>query len=206
MIREGLAWALTFALLGLIFLRLALLRSAGYYIPLAFFLLLAVFTLYFFRNPRIDVSYRDRTVYSPADGRIFEIEEKEGRKVVKIFMNVFNNHVQRAPLAGEITEISYRKGKFLPADSREAELLNENNTVTIRNIDLGEVQVRQIAGILARRIACWVKKGDQLKPGEIFGMIKLGSQVDLFLPEKAELRVKEGDRVNTGQTVIAVWE
>ena len=206
MIREGGFWAVTFLLLGLIFLRFALIRSALYFIPLAFFILFAFFTLYFYRNPEIDMVYKDRTVYSPADGKIFDIEEKDGRKIVKIFMNVFNNHVQRAPVSGEVTEVLYSKGKFLPADRKEAELLNENNTIAIRNMDLGEVQVRQIAGILARRIACWVKKGDHLKPGQVFGMIKLGSQVDLFLPGKVELKVKEGERVCTGRTVIAVWE
>jgi phosphatidylserine decarboxylase len=162
----------------------------------------------FFRDPERRVPVDKRLVLSPADGRVVQVLDAPagsppGTKIrqVSIFLSVFDVHVNRAPIAGTIVDVSYNKGQFLPAFDEKASLKNEQNRVTIED---GGVRVAftQIAGLLARRIVFWKKVGDRVEIGERVGMIKFGSRVDIFLPADITLDVKVGDWVKGGLTVI----
>ncbi|MEE8260020.1 MAG: phosphatidylserine decarboxylase, partial [Nitrospinaceae bacterium] len=134
------------------------------------------------------------------------VEEKdalldEPYRRVSIFLNVFNVHVQRTPVAGRIEQIKYNKGKFLNAASHKASLDNEQNSMIIHT-GQEKVLVKQIAGLIARRIVCWAKEGDNCNLGQRFGLIRFGSRVDLFLPLNAEIKVSLGDHVAGGSSII----
>ncbi|OVE78036.1 hypothetical protein BVX98_01490 [bacterium F11] len=149
-------------------------------------------------------------IYSPGDGRILEVcsissDEFPERRLVRIFLSVLNGHVQRAPISGKIEKVIYQKGTFLDARHPQAHLENERNTVTMSS-GKGTVIMTQIAGLIARRIVCWIREGDFLKQGERYGLIRFGSQVDVLLPNDVHLLVKEGDKVVGGKTVIAKWQ
>jgi phosphatidylserine decarboxylase len=186
---------------------LALIAAAVGYWPVSIpFLLLAAFMAYFFRDPRRNAPTDSSLIVSPADGRVTRIEtispETESTlTVVSIFLSPFDVHINRAPLAGTITDVSYTRGKFLMATKEEASLVNEQNALTIRG-ERVTVVCKQIAGILARRIVCWKRAGDQLALGERFGLIKFSSRTDLILPPEVEITVREGMRVRGGVTVI----
>jgi phosphatidylserine decarboxylase len=119
-------------------------------------------------------------------------------------MSVFNCHVNRAPADGRITEISYRPGKFMPASKGEASLQNEQNALKLQGAKGLTMRFVQVAGILARRIVCYVRRGDQVQQGEIFGTILFGSRVDVYLPRRVAVRVKVGERVKGGRNVLGV--
>jgi phosphatidylserine decarboxylase len=162
----------------------------------------ALFCVYFFRDPERVVPQGPVAV-SPADGKVVHIRSLEGgRQRVSIFLNIFNVHVNRVPVAGRITDIAYQPGRFVMAHREEASEDNEQNTVTI---DAGGTAVvtRQIAGLVARRIVCRKKPGDEVEKGERFGLIKFGSRVDVFLGPEWELAVKPGDKVRGGSSVLA---
>lgn len=164
-----------------------------------FFLILTLFFLYFFRDPeRVSP---EEGLLSPADGKIIEIIDGEEKKV-SIFMSPFNVHVNRAPVSGRITKIEYRKGKKYPADSKNASELNESNTFYIEN-EKYNIKVKQIAGILARRIVPFKKEGDLVQRGEKIGLIKFGSRVEVFLPNTLNLNVKKGEKVYAGFSILA---
>jgi phosphatidylserine decarboxylase len=168
--------------------------------------LLAAFFLWFFRDPERSIPTDPDAVVSPADGKVthvepITIEGKAGQRI-SIFLNVFDVHVNRSPVAGMVRGVDYRPGKFLNAmDPRSAEA-NEQNTATIE-ADGRTVVMRQIAGILARRIVFTKKIGDRVERGERVGLIKFGSRTDVFLDSSAEIRVKPGDRVQGGSTILA---
>jgi len=169
--------------------------------------LLLLFVLNFFRDPDRDIPNEEGVIVSPGDGKIVEIiEEKdpmldEPYRRVSIFLNVFNVHVQRVPVGGRIEQIKYNEGKFLNAASHKASLKNEQNAMII---DTGKqkVLVKQIAGLIARRIVCWAKEGDNYSLGQRYGLIRFGSRVDLFLPLSAEVKVSLGDHVSGGTSII----
>ena len=169
--------------------------------------LLLLFVLNFFRDPDRDIPNEEGVVVSPGDGKIVEIiEEKdpmldEPYRRVSIFLNVFNVHVQRIPVGGQIGQVKYNKGKFLNAASHKASLENEQSAMII---DTGKqkVLVKQIAGLIARRIVCWAKEGDNYSLGQRYGLIRFGSRVDLFLPLSAEVKVSLGDHVSGGSSII----
>jgi phosphatidylserine decarboxylase len=172
-------------------------------------LLLTLFVIWFFRNPERRISDNPHQLISPADGKVIGIEEvasddHSGRSLLKIsiFMNVFNVHVNRIPISGDILSIRYKPGKFLSADLDKASALNERNTVLIRTDGGREIVVVQIAGLIARRIVCWLKEGMKVKKGERFGLIRFGSRVELFLPLGSIPLVKKGDKVRAGETPI----
>jgi phosphatidylserine decarboxylase len=177
----------------------------GYW-PISLVLLLgAGFMAFFFRDPRRAVPQEPGVIVSPADGRVTLVqranEQTDSESLVSIFLSPFDVHVNRAPIAGEITEVSYKAGKFLMATNPKARLLNEQNTLTIRGDKL-TVRCTQIAGVLARRIVCWKHAGENVKCGERFGMIKFGSRTDLVLPSSVEILVQEGTHVRGGVTII----
>jgi len=161
-------------------------------------LIIVLFLFYFFRDPERKIEIDENKILSPADGKVIEISEKEGTKIIKIFMSPFNVHIQRSPITGKVKSIEYKPGKFLRAYVKESSEVNEQNIIEIEDI-----QIKQIAGIIARRIVCWVQEGANIQQGQRIGMIKLGSQVDISLPILYNLKIKEGDKVKAGISVVA---
>jgi len=173
------------------------------------FLAAALFVLWFFRNPERVPPEDEKAVLSPADGKVIKIEEVEEEEMfggraqkVSIFMNILNVHVNRAPCTGTVREIAYRKGKFFPANLDKASALNERNSVLIEMADGNRILTIQIAGIIARRIVCWVREGVNVAKGERFGLIKFGSRLEVFMPLGVTVSVKVGDKVRAGETRI----
>jgi phosphatidylserine decarboxylase len=169
---------------------------------------LGLFTAFFFRDPERAIAQDPRLVVSPADGKVVKLAttpagdaQGEGVEQVSIFLSVFDVHVNRAPIGGRIARVDYHRGEFLPAFDDKASLRNEQNTVTIEQAET-RVVFKQIAGLIARRIVFWKRQGDAVDRGERVGMIKFGSRVDVFLPRGSRLRVKLGDRVKGGVSVL----
>jgi phosphatidylserine decarboxylase len=185
-----------------------ILAMAGWWawaIPLA---VVALAFLGFFRDPERAAPEVPGAVLAPADGRVMAIAPVEDRWVgpavrVSIFLSPLDVHVNRAPVAGIVRDVEYVRGRFLAAYRPEASERNERCTVALE-ADTSRVGVRQIAGVLARRIVCRVRPGDKLQAGERFGLIRFGSRTDLLVARGTELRVKEGDRVRGGETVMGV--
>lgn len=164
--------------------------------------LLALYCLYFFRDP-------DRTapaanvIVAPADGKVVAVRElPSGETRVSIFLNIFNVHVNRTPLAGKITDVVYQKGKFLVASHEAASAENEQNTLVVEGQGT-RVVCRQIAGLIARRIVCYKHAGDVLAPGERIGYIKFGSRVDVIFGPEWNTSIKVGDKVSAGVSILA---
>ena len=178
-----------------------------FFLAAAFFFILALFVLNFFRDPERSIPPGAGVLVSPADGRVVEIraEEDSGRSLqrISIFMSPFNVHVNRSPVAGTIQSVVYRKGSFRMASEPLASVENECNTFTVGG-ENGEVIVRQIAGVLARRIVFWKNVGDHVERGERVGMIKFGSRVDIRVPTAVTISVKVGDHVKAGSTIIGI--
>jgi phosphatidylserine decarboxylase len=168
------------------------------------FLALTVFMCSFFRNPRRRIPDGEGLILSPADGRIVAVNKEARGNKVSIFMSVFNCHVNRAPAAGRIMAISYQPGKFLPASKGEASHQNERNTIRLQGAKGLSMRFVQVAGILARRIVCYVRTGDAVRRGEIFGTILFGSRVDVYLPRHVAVKVRKGERVKGGKSVLGV--
>jgi len=170
---------------------------------------LAGFFAYFFRDPERQVPAGADLVVSPADGRVMVAGPAEPEAAppgdwaqVTIFLSPLDVHINRTPLAGRVTRVEYRPGRFLPAYRPEARE-NERNELWL-DCDGQTVVVRQVVGVLARRIVCRVAEGDDLATGDRIGLMKFGSRMDVFLPPSADLRVRVGDRVRGGETVLAV--
>jgi len=178
--------------------------ALGSWLPAMILLAVAAFMIYFFRDPERTPPLEPGIIVAPADGRITLIKSGENNRdlLVSIFLSPLDVHVNRSPVSGRITRISYSRGKFLNAMSDQARLQNEHNALVIEG-DGFTVGCTQIAGVLARRIVCWKNKGDSIRIGERFGMIKFGSRTDLTINARAELLVKEGTRVRGGVTPIA---
>ncbi len=165
-----------------------------------FFFLLFLFVLFFFRDPdRLVPDAGKGEILSPADGTVIKVD----CTTLSIFMSLFDVHVNRSPVGGEVQKICYQKGMFRAAFLDEAQVKNERNTVIVQN-DRGEVAFTQIAGIVARRIVCFVSEGDNVKAGERIGMIRFGSRVDLEVPGGATIIIKRGDHVKSGESIIGV--
>ena len=165
-------------------------------------LVLAVFCAFFFRDPERRPEGGADAVLSPADGRVTDADDSDGRPRVSIFLSLFDVHVNRAPMAGVVEAVRYRPGAFLAAYREDAAERNEQNEVRLRT-GHGAVVVRQIAGVVARRIVCRARPGDRLARAERFGLIRFGSRTDVVLPEGFTVTVRPGDRVRGGATVIA---
>lgn len=202
MVRDGYFYAL-----GLLLVAVVLWKVAGSAALAALPVVLAIFFLWFFRDPPRSVPSSPGTLVSPADGKVTEaewIETPSGSRLrLSIFLNVFDVHVNRSPVEGTVTQVSYKKGLFLNAMRADSNVLNENNVVVIEGEGFS-IQVKQVAGLLARRIVCWVKPGDTIGRGQRFGLIKFGSRVDVLMPADAVLRVRVGDRVKGGSSVLAI--
>lgn len=196
MVIDGIYYALGLAAGGAI---VSYLAKPIYGIPL---FLLAAFCLYFFRDPDREIPSGNVAV-SPADGKVVVVRQEGPKQMrISIFLNIFDVHVNRSPIAGKVVDVQYHRGKFLVASKAEASTENEMNTVTVEG-DGSRVVFKQIAGLIARRIVCWKKVGDTIATGERFGLIKFGSRMDIILGPEWEIQVREGQRVSAGSTVLA---
>ena len=203
MVKEGFPFVFGCLLIAAVFAFLYFWTGVIFFAPaILLFVLLAVFMWYFFRDPPRTIPNETDTIISAADGRVTRIDETENGKVVSVFLSPLDVHINRAPIAGKITQVDYIRGKKNPATSDRASLVNERNSITIEGEKM-TVVCTQIAGIVARRIVCWSKTGDNLALGEKFGLIKFSSRTDLLMPNHVEIKVKIGDRVIGGETIIA---
>ena len=204
MAREGYPFILFSAFLTLVF---ALLQ-----IPAAALggLALTTFVCWFFRDPERTPPDGNDAIVSPADGKIIIAREIDDDRFfharvykVSIFMNVFNVHVNRFPLSGTVQRIKHRPGRFYAADSTRGALQNEYCALTVQARQGFTYGVVQVAGLIARRIICWAEKNDEVQTGHRYGLIRFGSRVDLYLPLEVALKVKVGDKVKAGETILA---
>ncbi len=176
--------------------------SPLYSIP---FFVLAAFVTYFFRDPERVPPPDEKLLVSPGDGKVVYVGEGERdpeRQQISVFLSIFDVHINRSPLRAVVRRIRYSKGKFLAAYNSEAGISNEQNELELVDGDF-TIIVRQIAGVVARRIVCAKKENDELERGERFGLIQFGSRMEIILPKEIKLRVKVGDRVKGGETVVA---
>jgi phosphatidylserine decarboxylase len=166
-------------------------------------LLLAAFVAFFFRNPRREIPSDPRVIVSPADGRVVKVERVGNVTRLSIFLSIFNVHVNRSPIAGRIEAIDYRRGKFKAAFNHSASVENERNVIMVAQGNI-KLVFTQIAGLIARRIVCWKKVGDMVGKGELIGLIRFGSRVDVLFPAGTDVTVEKGDRVRGGSTPIGI--
>lgn len=198
MVRDGIPYVLVPMLLALVPVVL------GYWIVAIPLVLVAAFMAYFFRDPQRSVPAEAGIIVAPADGLVTIVrlaDAANSESLISIFLSPLDVHINRSPIGGVITDIAYKKGKYLMATKAESRVLNEQNTLTIQGDGL-TVKCTQIAGILARRIVCWKRAGDRVKCGERFGMIKFSSRTDVLLPPNVKVLVSEGMRVRGGVTVV----
>lgn len=182
----------------------------GHPIVALVFLAIALFLLSFFRDPERVPEGGEDTILSPADGTVLSVgpapEAPPGAsRRLSIFMSVFNCHVNRSPVSGEVADYAYVPGRLRAAFAEKASTENEQNRITVAS-DRGGLTFKQIAGALARRIVFYPRVGERLSRGQRIGMIRLGSRVDLFLPDDAEVLIARGDKVRAGRTGIARWK
>ncbi len=210
-VKEGWPFILgSFVACDLFLLGGIILKSTLFVILAIVFLLATAFCAYFFRDPARVSPQDDKLILSPADGKVMEIVEGKDAIftdpvwIMRIFLSVFEPHLQRSPVKGQVKVITYKKGKFLDARNPMAPFQNEQNRIEIIP-DSGNYRlvVTQVAGLIARRIVCWVKEGQKVQAGERIGLIRFGSQVDVVMPKSSKLRVKAGDFVTAGDTVLA---
>ena len=200
MAREGIPFIILFLVPGLVF------AALGWLIAAALCLILAAFMAFFFRDPERQCPVDDRLVVSPADGRVVAttpLDQRSDKSAtqISIFLSPLDVHINRSPIAGEIVDVAYKPGAFHIASRDIASVENEQNVVTIRG-EKFTVVVRQIAGVIARRIVLWKKRGDRVALGERIGLMKFSSRMDVILPAEVEVLVSKGDRVIGGVTVL----
>lgn len=197
MVRDGIYYALGFTAAGAVVAWLA-----GPWVALPLFIL-GAFCAWFFRDPERLIPAGPVAV-SPADGRVVAVVAEPGNRArISIFLNIFDVHVNRSPISGVVTDVTYRTGKFLVASVEAASLENEMNVITVQSRDGVKVVFSQIAGLIARRIICTAKVGDIVEAGERVGLIKFGSRCDVILGPEWRVDVKPGDRVSAGTSVLA---
>jgi phosphatidylserine decarboxylase len=203
MVKEGYTFGIPPLFLGLI---LFVFRTPVAYAAGIVLVCLGLFVFSFFRNPDRVIPADPGLVVSPADGRVVVVKDEANRgrpgKRISIFLAVWNVHVNRAPAAGVIQQLDYQPGKFMAAWAERASLENEQNIFRMQS-EVGELEFKQIAGYIARRVVSWKKAGDTVARGERVGLVRFGSRVDIWLPENAELLVKIGETVHGGSSVLA---
>ena len=201
--KEGLPFLIPSVLLTIFF------EGMGWKVLTVLGVLFTLFIVFFFRNPKRKIPPLQNIILSPADGKIIHVGECEEDRFLKvktlkvsIFMSLFDVHINRAPTSGKVLERSYHPGQFLLANAEKSSLFNEQNAFILETEDRLKILLIQIAGFLARRIVCYAKAGDTLRMGEIFGMIRFGSRIDLYLPPEVKPIVKVGQHVKGGESII----
>ena len=199
-VREGIPYILVPGTLMIVLLLLGLWPVA------LLFGTVAAFMAFFFRDPKREPPKDPNLVVAPADGRVTRVRQVEegvdrSATLVSIFLSPLDVHINRAPIAGEITDVTYTRGRFLMATDENASLVNEQNALTIKGEKI-TVVCKQVAGILARRIICWKTAGERVALGERFGLIKFSSRTDIILPQSVEVLITEGARVRGGTSII----
>jgi len=202
-VKEGLTFVYVTGLVGIMS------GLMGFYVFAVLCLLGSLFCAFFFRNPERTPPEDERIFVSPADGKVLRIDDVEmtdpiegSYKKISVFMNVFNVHVNRIPYPGRVERVIYRAGKFLSANLDKASEDNEKNAVIVETKDGRKFMTVQIAGLIARRIICWISEGMSVSRGERFGLICFGSRVEVFLPPGASVLVKAGQKVRAGETPL----
>lgn len=202
MVRDGYLYALPLIAVGLL---IAWMGNVALALPAY---LLAVFFLWFFRDPERTISSDPSAIVSPADGKVTDISlhmiDGTARMRISIFLNVFNVHVNRSPISGVIRDVAYKKGQYLNAMNPASAEMNEQNSVTVEG-EGQRVEFKQIAGLLARRIVFNKKIGDRVARGERVGLIKFGSRVDILVDPSTKLQIQVGDHVKGGSTVLGYF-
>jgi phosphatidylserine decarboxylase len=200
---EGLPFLIPMVLLTV------MLGILGWKVWMSLGILLSLFIAYFFRNPKREIPNLQNIILSPADGKVIHVGEceedrflKEKALKVSIFMSLFDVHLNRAPVSGKVLEKKYLPGQFLVASVEKSSLLNEQNAMILETEDRIKILLIQIAGLVARRIVCYAKAGDLLRNGEIYGLIRFGSRVDLYLPPEVKPIVRVGQHVKGGESII----
>ena len=207
---------------GLIFIWLGLFVTAGFLFTAVkydnkllfsisvLFCVLTLFTTFFFRDPSREIVYNENLILSPADGKVINIERIENSEFIggsatkiSIFLSVFDVHINRIPASGKIEYIKYNPGEFHIAYTDKASELNEQTEIGMTTENGNKIIFKQIAGIIARRIVYYIDKGDVVDAGARFGMIRFGSRVEIYLPDVYQLRIKQGDKVSGGSSIIA---
>jgi len=172
--------------------------------------LLSIFTIYFFRDPERENDVPENIVLTPADGKILDIRYLNNSKnplgepatKVSVFMSIFNVHVNRIPVNGTISKITYHPGNFFSANREKASEQNENNRITLQADNGYKIVFIQIAGLIARRISCWIKEGDRVKAGQRFGLIRFGSRLDIYLPYDSRIIAQPHHKVKAGISIL----
>ena len=195
MVKEGIPFVLVPVIIAAIFAFFQFWIFAGVFIAVALFM------AFFFRDPKRTIPTEANIIVSAADGKVTRVEDRENGKFVSVFLSPTDVHINRAPIAGRVVKVELFQGRKAPATSNTASETNERNAMTIEGEKM-TVVCTQIVGILARRIVCWRKAGDNLELGEKYGLIKFGSRTDLLMPPKTEILVKVGDRVVGGETIV----
>lgn len=183
----------------------------GWWLAVLFFLVLSLAFLFFFRDPKRLPPQDERLILSPADGKVIKIEDYDYHpdlatpgKVISIFLSLLDVHFTRSPLAAEVIRVEYQPGKFFPAYRQEASQQNESSSLLLRAKN-GQIFLKQIVGIAARRIKCYVKPGDKVIAGQKIGLMYFGSRVDLYLSDRVEIKVQLNQKVKGGLTIIGEW-
>jgi phosphatidylserine decarboxylase len=195
MVKDGIPFVVVPLIIAVLFVVFQL------WIGVVIFALLAAFMAFFFRHPHRNIPTETDIIVSAADGKVTRVEDREEGKFVSVFLSPLDVHVNRSPIAGKVTEVRLFKGKKAPATSNAASQTNERNALTIEGEKM-TVVCTQIVGILARRIVCWSRVGDELEIGQTYGLIKFGSRTDLLMPKNVKIYVEVGDRVRGGETII----
>jgi phosphatidylserine decarboxylase len=200
MAKEGIPFILFFLAPAIVF------ALFGWWLAAALFLLLAAFMAFFFRDPKRQSPNDDTLVLSPADGRVVMLTPVDATQPhtpvqVSIFLSPLDVHINRSPIAGVIADVVYKRGAFHVASKDIASVENEQNVITLKGRNF-TIVTRQIAGVLARRVVFWKKKGDYVTMGEPFGLMKFSSRMDVLLPPEVEVLVKKGERVIGGVSII----
>ena len=205
MVRDGIPYVVLPGLIALASIIAALIWAPILWVAAVVFLTLAGFMAFFFRDPERSIPLEPGVIVAPADGKVTIVRPANGQtseSLVSIFLSPFDVHINRSPIEGEIVNIAHKTGKFVMATRDDARLLNEQNALTIAGAGI-TLKCVQIAGVLARRIVCWKQRGERVKCGERFGMIKFSSRTDLLMPSNVEILVQEGMHVRGGETIIA---
>ena len=201
--KEGMAFILPLVAITLVLWSLRLMVLFG------FFSLLTLFVIYFFRDPERSIPPGEKAILSPADGKVIRVEPCLEERFLKgpaikisIFMSLLSVHVNRIPLTGNIAESSYSAGKFFSANLDKASAANEQNALLIETSKGVRILAVQIAGLIARRIVCWVRKGDRVMRGQRFGLIRFGSRLDIYVPQNARVQARVGQKAYGGRTIL----